>query len=103
MNKKTCLILLALFVFASPMFAQTSARMKSRSGSRSLLVSPWPLLPDCAVGPGESSRRVGGSHGPQSGASAAIRFALLLGLVLIESLALYTLVIIFAKLSSRAI
>ena len=31
------------------------------------------------------------------GASAAIRFALLLGLVLIESLALYTLVIIFAK------
>ena len=33
------------------------------------------------------------------GASAAIRFALLLGLVLIESLALYTLVIIFAKVS----
>ena len=31
------------------------------------------------------------------GAAAAIRFALLLGLVLIESLALYTLVIIFAK------
>jgi len=30
-------------------------------------------------------------------ASAAIRFALLLGLVLIESLALYTLVIIFVK------
>jgi F-type H+-transporting ATPase subunit c len=33
------------------------------------------------------------------GASAAIRFALLLGLVLIESLALYTLVIIFVKVS----
>ena len=32
-------------------------------------------------------------------ASAAIRFALLLGLVLIESLALYTLVIIFVKVS----
>ena len=31
------------------------------------------------------------------GASAAIRFALLLGLVLIESLALYTLAIIFLK------
>ena len=31
------------------------------------------------------------------GASAAIRFALLLGLVLIESLALYTLVIVFVK------
>ena len=31
------------------------------------------------------------------GATAAIRFALLLGLVLIESLALYTLVIIFVK------
>ncbi|PYT31497.1 MAG: hypothetical protein DMG58_12135 [Acidobacteria bacterium] len=35
--------------------------------------------------------------GRNPGASAAIRFALLLGLVLIESLALYTLVIIFAK------
>ena len=31
------------------------------------------------------------------GASAAIRFALILGLVLIESLALYTLVIVFLK------
>ena len=31
------------------------------------------------------------------GASAAIRFALILGLALIESLALYTLLIIFAK------
>jgi F-type H+-transporting ATPase subunit c len=33
------------------------------------------------------------------GAAAAIRFALLLGLVLIESLALYTLVIIILKVS----
>jgi F-type H+-transporting ATPase subunit c len=33
------------------------------------------------------------------GAAAAIRFALLLGLVLIESLALYTLVIIIVKVS----
>ncbi len=32
-------------------------------------------------------------------AAAAIRFALLLGLVLIESLALYTLVIIFVKVA----
>jgi F-type H+-transporting ATPase subunit c len=31
------------------------------------------------------------------GASAAIRFALILGLALIESLALYTLVIVFIK------
>jgi F-type H+-transporting ATPase subunit c len=33
------------------------------------------------------------------GASAAIRFALLLGLVLIESMALYTFAIIFVKVS----
>jgi hypothetical protein len=32
------------------------------------------------------------------GASAAIRFALLLGLILIESLALYTLVVIFVQI-----
>ena len=32
------------------------------------------------------------------GAAAAIRFALLLGLVLIESLALYTLVVIFVQI-----
>jgi F-type H+-transporting ATPase subunit c len=34
------------------------------------------------------------------GAAAAIRFALLLGLVLIESLALYTLVVIFVNVKS---
>ena len=33
------------------------------------------------------------------GAAGAIRFALLLGLVLIESLALYTLVIVFVKVA----
>jgi len=33
------------------------------------------------------------------GATAAIRFALILGLVLIESMALYTFAIIFAKVS----
>jgi F-type H+-transporting ATPase subunit c len=35
--------------------------------------------------------------GRNPGASAAIRFALILGLVLIESLALYTFAIIFVK------
>jgi F-type H+-transporting ATPase subunit c len=37
--------------------------------------------------------------GRNPGAAASIRFALIIGLVLIESLALYTLVIIFAKVS----
>ena len=89
MNPKVFLTMLALFVFASPIFAQTP------DGSAE--VAKW-----VAITSGFSMAIASGLCGlaqakAVAAAAAAIRFALLLGLVLIESLALYTLVIIFAK------
>ena len=93
MNVKLTLILLALFLFASPIFAQESARpapMLTNAFSMAIASAGCALAQAKAV----AASAEGMARNP--GAAAAIRFALILGLVLIESLALYTLVIIFA-------
>src|ERR1051325_6329344 len=51
----------------------------------------------CGLAQGKAVAGASEAMARNPGAAAAIRFALLLGLVLIESLALYTLVIIFVK------
>jgi F-type H+-transporting ATPase subunit c len=100
MSKKTVLILLALFVFASPIFAQTSGADDVRkwvaitSGFSMAIASGL-----CGLAQAKAVAASAEAMARNPGASAAIRFALLLGLVLIESLALYTLVIIFAKVA----
>ncbi len=100
MNTKTVLILLALFVFASPIFAQTSGADDVRkwvaitSGFSMAIASGL-----CGLAQAKAVAASAEAMARNPGASAAIRFALLLGLVLIESLALYTLVIIFAKVA----
>jgi len=53
----------------------------------------------CGLGQGIAVSGASQGIARNPGAGAAIRFALLLGLVLIESLALYTLVIIFIKIT----
>ena len=55
----------------------------------------------CGLAQGESHRLRGRSLGRNPAARSGIQFALILGLALIESLALYTLAIIFAKVSSK--
>jgi F-type H+-transporting ATPase subunit c len=98
MNSKLFLILLALFVFASPIFAQTSGAEEAHkwvaitSGFSMAIASGL-----CGLAQAKAVAAAAEGMARNPGASAAIRFALLLGLVLIESLALYTLVIIFAK------
>jgi len=99
MNVKLFLILLALFVFASPIFAQAPAASESHlqwvaitSGFSMAIASAG-----CGLAQAKATAAAAEGMGRNPGAAAAIRFALLLGLVLIESLALYTLVIIFAK------
>ena len=99
MNVKLFLILLALFVFASPIFAQGTGASESHlqwvaitSGFSMAIASAG-----CGLAQAKATAAAAEGMGRNPGASAAIRFALLLGLVLIESLALYTLVIIFAK------
>jgi F-type H+-transporting ATPase subunit c len=53
----------------------------------------------CALGQGKAIAAACEGLARNPGAAPAIRFALLLGLVLIESLALYTLLIIFVKVA----
>ncbi len=98
MNAKLLLILLALFVFASPMMAQTdgaedpmkwvyiSAGFSMAIASAACGLAQAKAVAACAEGMARNP-----------GAAGAIRFALILGLALIESLALYTLVIILLK------
>ena len=96
MNTKLFLILLALFVFASPIFAADGTGgtnwVALTSGFSMAIASAG-----CALAQGKAVAGAAEGMARNPGASAAIRFALLLGLILIESLALYTLVIIFVK------
>ena len=98
MNAKLMLLVLVLFVFASPIFAQTSS-----GGTNWVAITSGFSMAIASAGCGLAQAKAvaasaeGMARNP--GAAAAIRFALLLGLVLIESLALYTLVIIFVKVA----
>ena len=99
MNTKLFLVVLALLVFASPVFAQMSGEHEVKkwvaitSGFSMAIASGL-----CGLAQAKAVASSAEAMARNPRASAAIRFALLLGLVLIESLALYTLVIIFAKL-----
>ena len=96
MNSKMVLLMLVLLVFASPMFAQQTSGgtnwVAITSGFSMAIASGL-----CAIAQGNAVKGAAEGMARNPGASAAIRFALLLGLVLIESLALYTLVIIILK------
>jgi F-type H+-transporting ATPase subunit c len=92
------LLVLVLFVFASPIFAQTGA---AASGTNWVAITSGFSMAIasglCGLAQAKAVAAAAEGMGRNPGAAASIRFALLLGLVLIESLALYTLVIIFAK------
>ncbi|HZT31680.1 MAG TPA: ATP synthase F0 subunit C [Bryobacteraceae bacterium] len=96
MRTKWMLLALAL-LFASPIFAQTPGAtnwVAITSGFSMAIASAV-----CGLAQAKAVAASAEAMARNPGASAAIRFALLLGLVLIESLALYTLVIIFVKVS----
>ena len=95
MNVKLMLTVLALFVFASPMLAQGGGDTKWVAITSGFSMAIASAVCGLAQAKAVAAAAEGMARNP--GASAAIRFALLLGLVLIESLALYTLVIIFVK------
>lgn len=98
MKLKNILFLAALFLVAIPMFAQENA---AQIGNR---IIDWkPVFAGigmaiasglCGLGQGKAVAGSAEAMARNPGAIPAIRFALILGLVLIESLALYTLVII---------
>jgi F-type H+-transporting ATPase subunit c len=95
MKSKLFLLLFAALVLASPVFGQEAAgprpAINITSGLAMAIASGL-----CALAQGKAVASSAEAIARNPGAQGAIRGALLLGLVLIESLALYTLVIIFA-------
>jgi F-type H+-transporting ATPase subunit c len=104
MTKKTWMLLLALLLFASPMIfaqevvpadtnqiAQQHAQWKAIAAGFSMAIASGL----CGLAQAKAVAGSSEATARNPGAAAAIRFGLLLGLILIESLALYTFVIIF--------
>ena len=99
---KKFFMLLTLFLLASHDGDGADARDRSSRRARSPITNAFAMaiasgLCGLAQAKAVASSAEGMARNP--GAAAAIRFALLLGLVLIESLALYTLVVILAGFS----
>jgi F-type H+-transporting ATPase subunit c len=98
MKAKWMLLALVLLVFASPVFAQTGTPATGTnwvaitSGFAMAIASGL-----CGLAQAKAVAASAEGMARNPGAAAAIRFALILGLALIESLALYTLVIILLK------
>ena len=101
MTKKMFLLLALILLASSMAFAQTPGNPTAGghwvpiSAGFSMAIASG--LCGLAQAKAVASSAEGMARNP--GAAGAIRFALLLGLVLIESLALYTLVIIILKVS----
>ncbi|MGH6693579.1 MAG: ATP synthase F0 subunit C [Gammaproteobacteria bacterium] len=102
MKFKWMICMLALLVLAGPMMAQEGAAPAANPvvnwvaigfGISMALASGI-----CALAQGKATASAVESMARNPGASAGIRGALILGLALIESLALYTLVVIFYQL-----
>lgn len=97
MKSKLFLLLLAMFVLASPIFAQETAVATARpainitSGLAMAIASGL-----CALAQGKALASSAEAIARNPSAGNVIRGALILGLAFIESLALFTLVIIFA-------
>lgn len=92
MKNKLFLLSMTLLMLASPIFAQDqSGASKSHLGYAYLAMGIASGL--CGLGQGKATASAAEAMARNPGAVAAIRFALILGLVLIESLALYTLII----------
>ena len=98
-NMKVLLLLVSICFFAMPAMAQ--------GGAVGVIEANWTVAAACiamaiasglcGLGQGRATASAAEALARNPAAGAGIRFALILGLALIESLALYTLVIIFAK------
>ena len=96
-SKMIFLATLALLLMAVPMFAQgTGAAAPATNWKPAFAAIGMGIAAGlCGMGQGKAVAGACEAMARNPGATAAIRFALILGLVLIESLALYTLVIIY--------
>ncbi len=97
MKLKLILLLAALFLLSTPIFAQTPGSTAGTTNWQPAAAVLGMGLASglCGLAQGKAVAGATEAMARNPAASAGIRFALILGLVLIESLALYTLVITF--------
>ena len=92
------LLTMATLLIAAPLFAQEGGGHSTTQWNVITAGFAMAIASSvCALAQGKAISAACEGLARNPGAAAAIRFALLLGLVLIESLALYTLLIIFLK------
>jgi F-type H+-transporting ATPase subunit c len=101
MKTKSFLILLALFLMACPIFAQTGSTTAAAPATNWIAITSGFAMAIasglCALGQGRAIGSAVEGMARNPGAAKAIQGAMLLGVVFIESLALFTLVIVFVK------
>ena len=95
MTRRTIFLALALLAAASPIFAQTPDSGYSGFKLPFAYLAMGIASGLCGLGQGKVAASAAEAMARNPGAEAGIRFALIIGLVLIESLALYTLVITY--------
>ena len=96
MKSKLVLLAIGMLALASPIFAQGTPGGGGDSGRLAAAYIAMGIASGlCGLGQGRATASAAEAMARNPGAIAAIRVALILGLVLIESLALYTLVISF--------
>ena len=92
---------MAIMLVAAPVFAQGGEPAAAAAATNWVAITAGFAMAIasglCALGQGKATAAATEALARNPGARAGIQLALILGLALIESLALYTLVIIFAK------
>lgn len=89
------LLVLGLLALASPMFAQGSGSPSNDSRKAAAYIAVGIASGLCGIGQGRATASAAESIARNPGAFASIRFVFIFGLVLIESLGLYALVVTF--------
>lgn len=95
MTQKLIFLTLAVLLLASPIFAQTPGTAPGDLHLPYAYLAMGIAAAGCGIGQGRAAASAAEAIARNPGAQAAIRFALILGLALIESLALYTFVITY--------
>jgi F-type H+-transporting ATPase subunit c len=95
MKSKLAMLGTGLLAVASPMFAQGNTSGAADHSTAAAYIAVGIASGLCGLGQGKAVASSAEAMARNPGATAGIRFALILGLVLIESLALYALVASF--------
>ena len=92
---------MAVMMIAMPVFAQDGGAAAAKNWAVPIAAGIGMAIASglCGLGQGRATASAAEALARNPGARPGIQFALILGLALIESLALYTLVIIFLKVA----